>query len=218
MSAKNACDPYDLYRDQALSLVSIKAVRIASTWLQTRFLNFSRITWSLHSSNDRRYSYFTRNICNRCTDSFKIFFGVKLETCPAIVMTMRRSGFKAWFPLTLSGRGGRNPPPPPLRFFLHNSKMPGEIEKKLSDFNFTPLMDILRILSITSVVRCCHSNLLFPVCHVIFLGWKNKETWIIFKIMTWLSSNLAHGAIFRSWIQIHKKFECMTYVFLGYIF
>ena len=58
--------------------------------------------------------------------------------------------------------------PPPLRFFLHNSKTPGDIEKKLSDFNFTPLMDILHILSITIVVRCRHSNLLFPVCHVIF--------------------------------------------------
>ena len=65
-----------------------KVVRIASTWLQTLFLSFSRITWPLHSSNDGRYSYFTRNICNRCTDSFKIFVGVKLETCPAIVMTM----------------------------------------------------------------------------------------------------------------------------------
>ena len=75
--------------------------------------------------------------------------------------------------LTLSGLGGRNPPP--LRFFLHNSKTPGDIEKKLSDFNFTPLMDILHILSITIVVRCCHSNLLFPVCHVIFWVEKTKK-------------------------------------------
>ena len=67
--------------------------------------------------------------------------------------------------LSLPGGGGAESP---LRFFLHNSKTPGDIEKKLSDFNFTPLMDILRILSITIVVRCCHSNLLFPVCHVIF--------------------------------------------------
>ena len=63
----------------------------------------------------------------------------------------------------------------PLRFFLHNSKTPGDIEKKLSDFNFTPLTDILRILSITIVVRCCHSNLLFPVCHVIFWVEKTKK-------------------------------------------
>ena len=56
----------------------------------------------------------------------------------------------------------------PLRFFLHNSKTTGDINKRLSDFNFTPLMDILRILSTTIVVRCCHSNLLFLVCHVIF--------------------------------------------------
>ena len=51
----------------------------------------------------------------------------------------------------------------------------GNIEKKLSDFNFTPLMDILRILSITIVVRCCHNNLLFPVCHVIFWVEKTKK-------------------------------------------
>ena len=64
---------------------------------------------------------------------------------------------------------------PPLRFFLHNSKTPLDIEKKLSDFNFTPLMDILHILAITIVVRCCHSNLLFPVCHVIFWVEKTKK-------------------------------------------
>ena len=69
--------------------------------------------------------------------------------------------------------GGRNPPP--LRFFLHNSKTTGDIKKKLSDFNFTPLMDILRILAITIVVRCCHSNLLFLVCHVIFWVEKTKK-------------------------------------------
>ena len=38
----------------------------------------------------------------------------------------------------------------------------------LSDFNFTPLTDILSILSITIVVKCCHSNLLFPVCTSVF--------------------------------------------------
>ena len=77
--------------------------------------------------------------------------------------------------LTLSGPGGGGGIRPPLRFFLHNSKTPGDIEKKLSDFNFTPLMDILHILAITIVVRCCHSNLLFPVCHVIFWVEKTKK-------------------------------------------
>ena len=78
------------------------------------------------------------------------------------------------FVLTLSGPGG-GLNPPPLRFFLHYSKTPGDIEKKLSDFNFTPLMDILHILAITIVVRCCHSNLLFPVCHVIFWVERTKK-------------------------------------------
>ena len=71
------------------------------------------------------------------------------------------------FGLILSMPGGAAESAP-LRFFLHNSKTPGDIKKKLSDFNFTPLTGILRILSITIVVRCCHSNLLFPVCHVNF--------------------------------------------------
>ena len=77
----------------------------------------------------------------------------------------------AFLPYLDRGDGIRPPP----RFFLLNSKTPGDIEKKLSDFNFTPLMDILRLLSITIVVRCCHSNLLFPVCHVIFWVEKTKK-------------------------------------------
>ena len=77
--------------------------------------------------------------------------------------------------LTLSGPGGGGAESAPPKVFLHNSKTPGDIEKKLSDFNFTPLMDILRILSITIVVRCCHSNLLFPVCQVIFWVEKTKK-------------------------------------------
>ena len=59
------------------------------------------------------------------------------------------------------------------KVFLHNSKTPGDIKKKLSYINFTPLTVILRILSITIVVRCCHRNLLFPVCHIIF--WVEKQ-------------------------------------------
>ena len=77
--------------------------------------------------------------------------------------------------LTLSGPGGGGGIPPDPRFLIHNSKTPGDIEKKFSDFNFTPLTDILRILSITIVVRCCQSNLLFPVCHVIFWVEKTKK-------------------------------------------
>ena len=63
----------------------------------------------------------------------------------------------------------------PLKVSLHNSETPGDIKKKLSDFNFTPLTVILRILSITIVVRCCDSNPLFPVCHIIFWVEKTKK-------------------------------------------
>ena len=69
--------------------------------------------------------------------------------------------------------GGAESAPP--RFFLHNSETPRDIEKKLSDFDFTPLTVILHILSITILIRGCHSNLLFTVCHVIFAIEKAKK-------------------------------------------
>ena len=64
---------------------------------------------------------------------------------------------------------------PPLKVFLHNSKTPRDIEKKLSDFDFTPLTVILHILSTTILIRSCHSILLFTVCHVIFVTEKTKS-------------------------------------------
>ena len=60
-----------LISKDALSLVSIKVVRIPSTCCRTRFLSFPRMPWSSHSCDDRRYSYFTRSICNRYVESFK---------------------------------------------------------------------------------------------------------------------------------------------------
>ena len=66
---------------------------------------------------------------------------------------------------------GRNPLPP--KVFLRNSKTPQDIEKKLSDFNFTPLTVILHVLSITIVIRCCYGNLSFSVCQIIF--WMKKQ-------------------------------------------
>ena len=58
----------------------------------------------------------------------------------------------------------QNPPPPTPKVFPPKR----HIEKKLSDFDFTPLMVLLHILSITIPIRCCHSNLLFTVCRIIF--------------------------------------------------
>ena len=86
---------------------------------------------------------------------------------------MKKSFNSIWYGEGGSGGGGGGIRPP--KVFLHNSKTPGDIEKQLSDFNFTPLTDILRILSITIVVRCCHSNLLFPVFHVTFWVEKTKK-------------------------------------------
>ena len=48
--------------------------------------------WSSHSCNDHKYSYFTRNICNRCIYSLKILFGATSEACSAIVTTIWRPG------------------------------------------------------------------------------------------------------------------------------
>ena len=89
--------------------------------------------------------------------------------CISLSETLFWIGARGRIPITLTlsmpgGRGGAES----LRFFLHNSKTPGDIKKKLSDFSFTPLTVILHILSITIVIRCCHSKLLFSVCHLIF--------------------------------------------------
>ena len=40
----------------------------------TFLLSYLRMPLSLYSCNDRRYSIFTRNICNRYVDSFKTLF------------------------------------------------------------------------------------------------------------------------------------------------
>ena len=54
---------------------------------------FSHIPQSSHSCYDRRYSYFARQICSRCVNSFKILFGTSSEACSVIVTTIWRPGF-----------------------------------------------------------------------------------------------------------------------------
>ena len=60
-------------------------------------------------------------------------------------------------PIQAGGGGGIRPP----KVFLHNSKAPRDNEKKLSDFDFTPLTVILHIL--------------FTVCDVTFATKKQKH-------------------------------------------
>ena len=50
------------------------------------FLRFPCMPWSSHSCNDRRYSYFTRNICNRYADR------TQSQACFAVVTTIWRPG------------------------------------------------------------------------------------------------------------------------------
>ena len=57
------------------------------------FLSFPSLSWSSHSCNDRRHSYFTRNICSRYVDSFETLFGGSSEACSVIVTTIWRPGF-----------------------------------------------------------------------------------------------------------------------------
>ena len=50
-------------------------------------ITFSKLfpyTLVSHSCNDRRYSYVTRNISNRCIDNLKILTGATSEACSAI--------------------------------------------------------------------------------------------------------------------------------------
>ena len=51
-----------------------KLIRIESSCLRILLLSFPLMPWSSYSCNDRRYSYFIRNICNRYADSFKSSF------------------------------------------------------------------------------------------------------------------------------------------------
>ena len=82
---------------------------------------------------------------------------------------------------------GRNSPPP--KVFLRNSKTPQDTEKKLSDFNFTPLTVILHLLSITIVIRCCH------VCLIIF-GMKKQRNLNYFSRQLLDQTQICHRELF----------------------
>ena len=74
-----------------------KLIRIESSCLRILLLSFPLMPWSSYSCNDRRYSYFIRNICNRYADSFKILLWTWSQACSAIVTTIWRSGFRSDF-------------------------------------------------------------------------------------------------------------------------
>ena len=63
----------------------------------------------------------------------------------------------------------------PLGFFLDNSNTLQDNEMKIFHFNLTPLRPISHILTMLIVLRCCHGNLLFQVCHIIFWDGKMKK-------------------------------------------
>ena len=73
-------------------------------------------------------------------------------------------------------------------------------------FNFIPLRHILHTLTVLIVPW---QTFVSSVSHH-FLGWKDEETRIIFKIIAWSCSNLVEGGIFRIWTQIHKKVSTMS--------
>ena len=60
-----------------------------------RFFKLSMYALVFRWLNDRRYSYFRRNICNRYVDSFKTFFRTRSQAhvaCYVIVTTIWRPG------------------------------------------------------------------------------------------------------------------------------
>ena len=56
------------------------------------FLSFSRMLWCSQGCNDRKYSYITRNICNRCVGSPKVLFGASSVAPSTIVTTVWKPG------------------------------------------------------------------------------------------------------------------------------
>ena len=78
----------------SLSLVSIyKVVKILTTCLGTCILSCPVMVWSPFRCSDQKCWSFTRNICNRFIESFKVFFEALSQACSALVMTIWRPGF-----------------------------------------------------------------------------------------------------------------------------
>ena len=71
-----------------------------------------------------------------------------------------------------TGGGGGGAEFASLRFFPNNSKTPLDNEMTFCHFNFTPLIRISHTLTMLIVLKCFHENLLFLVCHIIFLDGK----------------------------------------------
>ena len=79
---------YDYWHD-----VETKSYLDSSQAFANAFLSFPRMPSSSHSCNDRRYSYFTENICNRYVGGFKTVFRTWSQARFAIVRTTWRPGF-----------------------------------------------------------------------------------------------------------------------------
>ena len=62
----------------------------------TFLVSFLRMPWSSHSCNDHRYSYFTRNICNRYADCFKTLFRTWSQACFLRLSRLLLDGDPAW--------------------------------------------------------------------------------------------------------------------------
>ena len=77
--------------------------------------------------------------------------------------------------LTLSIPKGGEFQPLTLGTFLSDSKAPQDNGIEFFHFNLTPLRVILHTLTTLVVLRCCHGNLLFPSCDIIFWNGKMKN-------------------------------------------
>ena len=81
---------------------------------------------------------------------------------------LKNQYFRVINPIQVGGMESAPPPKvfPPKRYEI--------LKRNFLTLIFTPLTVILHILSITILIRGCHSDLLFTVCHVIFAIEKTK--------------------------------------------
>ena len=96
------------------------------------------------------------------------------------------------------------------RVFLNNSKTPQDKEMTFCDFNYTRLRQISHTLTMLTVLRCCYDNLSFPVCHIIYWGWKMRKLLNVFQDSGLIMPKSGEGEVLLgSEIKFSKKL-CMT--------
>ena len=112
-----------------------------------------------------QYKWFLTQSCQNLPMShFEFLLNWCGHTRHLFSLKCQNSPFLALNPICTRGADSALPP----EVFLKSSKTPQDNEMTFRYFSFTPLRRILYTLTMLSVLRCCHGNLLFPGCHIIF--------------------------------------------------